>query len=89
MATLIDASVVIAAERGRLDLDRLLVEHAEQSVALAAITASELLHAVHRAATAAASVNVVEHDRIARIAAWLLGASARKRILLQHDVDRM
>jgi tRNA(fMet)-specific endonuclease VapC len=53
MATLIDASIVIAAERGRLDLDRLLLEHAEQSVALAAITASELLHGVHRAATAA------------------------------------
>jgi tRNA(fMet)-specific endonuclease VapC len=53
MATLIDASIVIAAERGRLDLDRLLEERAEQSVALAAVTASELLHGVHRASTAA------------------------------------
>jgi tRNA(fMet)-specific endonuclease VapC len=53
MATLIDASIVIAAERGRLDLDRLLAEQANESVALAAITASELLHGVHRASTAA------------------------------------
>jgi tRNA(fMet)-specific endonuclease VapC len=53
MATLIDASIVIAAERGRLDLDQLLEERAEQYVALAAVTASELLHGVHRASTAA------------------------------------
>ena len=49
MATLIDASVLIAAERGRVDLDVLLAEHGEEEIALAAITASELLHGVHRA----------------------------------------
>lgn len=49
MATLIDASVLIAAERGRLDLPALLQGHGEEDVALAAITASELLHGVHRA----------------------------------------
>ena len=49
MATLIDASVLIAAERGELDLDRLLPAQAGEEVALAAITASELLHGVHRA----------------------------------------
>lgn len=49
MATLIDASVLIAAERGRLDLDALARGHADEEVALAAITASELLHGVHRA----------------------------------------
>jgi tRNA(fMet)-specific endonuclease VapC len=50
MATLIDASVLIAAERGQLDLDALLAEHAGEEIAIAAITASELLHGVHRAA---------------------------------------
>lgn len=52
MATLIDASVLIAAERGRLDWDDVVADHAEVEVALAAITASELLHGVHRATSA-------------------------------------
>jgi tRNA(fMet)-specific endonuclease VapC len=50
MGTLIDSSVLIAAERGKLDLERVLREHAGERVAIAAITASELLHGVHRAA---------------------------------------
>ncbi len=49
MATLIDASLLIAAERGRLDWDEVVAAHAEEEVAVAAITASELLHGVHRA----------------------------------------
>jgi tRNA(fMet)-specific endonuclease VapC len=49
VATLIDASVLIAAERGQLDLDALLAARGQEEVALAAITASELLHGVHRA----------------------------------------
>lgn len=48
MAILIDSSVLIAAERGALDLRQALAEAGEE-VALAAITASELLHGVHRA----------------------------------------
>lgn len=47
---MIDASVLIAVERGRLDLDVVLSEHGPEQVAIAAITASELLHGVHRAA---------------------------------------
>jgi len=47
---LIDASVLIAAERGALDLDRLLAAQGGLEVALAAVTAAELLHGVHRAA---------------------------------------
>jgi len=43
VAAIIDTSVLVAAERGALDLDALLRE-----VMLAAITASELLHGVHR-----------------------------------------
>jgi tRNA(fMet)-specific endonuclease VapC len=50
VATLIDASVLIAAERGRLDLDAVVAQEADEVIALAAITASELLHGIHRAA---------------------------------------
>jgi predicted nucleic acid-binding protein len=49
MATLIDSSVLIDIERRRLSLDDLLAEHAEEEAAIAAVTASELLHGVHRA----------------------------------------
>jgi predicted nucleic acid-binding protein len=52
VATLIDASVLIAAERSRLDWDRVVAAHATEEIALAAITASELLHGVHRAPSA-------------------------------------
>ena len=50
MATLIDSSVLIAAERGQLDFDAIA---AEEDVAISAVTASELLHGVHRARTPA------------------------------------
>lgn len=53
MGTLIDASVLIAGERGQLDLEATLAEYAEEAFALSAITASELLDGVHRAKTAA------------------------------------
>ena len=53
MGTLIDSSVLIGAERQALDLDTALVAHADEPVGIAAITASELLHGIHRAATAA------------------------------------
>lgn len=49
MGTLIDASVLVAAERGTLDLDHVLAERGDQEILIAAITASELLHGVHRA----------------------------------------
>ena len=51
MGTLIGSSVLIAAERGRLDLEAAFDARADVSFAVAAITASELLHGVHRAAT--------------------------------------
>ena len=53
MGTLIDSSVLIATERGKLDLAAELGEQADEPVAIAAITASELLHGVHRAAKVA------------------------------------
>ena len=51
MATLIDSSVLIAAERGDLTLDAFSARYAEEDVAISAVTASELLHGVHRART--------------------------------------
>jgi tRNA(fMet)-specific endonuclease VapC len=48
---LIDSSVIIALERGKLALDDLAARLEPKTVAIAAITASELLHGVHRAET--------------------------------------
>lgn len=53
MGTLIDSSILVAAERRTLDLDAAMAGYAEDPVGIAAITASELLHGVHRAVTAA------------------------------------
>jgi predicted nucleic acid-binding protein len=53
VATLVDASVLIAAERGQLEPERILETHAGVGLALAAVTASELLHGVHRLRTSA------------------------------------
>ncbi len=49
MAVLIDASILIEAERGRLDLEPHVARHGEEESFLSVITASELLHGVHRA----------------------------------------
>lgn len=51
MGTLIDSSVLVAAERTKTGAQSLLVAHADEEIAIAAVTASELLHGVHRAAT--------------------------------------
>ena len=56
MGALIDSSVLIAAERGALDLDSILREHRDTEFALSSMTASELLHGVHRASTEARKV---------------------------------
>lgn len=53
MEALIDSSILIAAERGTLDLESALEKHRDSGFAIAAITASELLHGVHRARGAA------------------------------------
>jgi tRNA(fMet)-specific endonuclease VapC len=49
MAVLIDASILIESERGRLDLERHLAPRQQEEFFLSVITASELLHGVHRA----------------------------------------
>jgi tRNA(fMet)-specific endonuclease VapC len=50
---ILDSSVLIGAERGTLDLDALLRSLGTEPVAIAAITAAELLHGCHRASDAA------------------------------------
>ena len=101
MGALIDASVLIAAERGELDLERVLEEHRDTELALSAITASELIHGVHRANTEArkarreafvevllGSLPVVSFDLLAaRSHARLWARLASKGTLVgQHDL---
>jgi tRNA(fMet)-specific endonuclease VapC len=50
VAVLIDASILIEAERGRLQLEPHVARHGDEESFLSVITASELLHGVHRAA---------------------------------------
>lgn len=64
MGVLIDASVLIENERQRLDLDRHLEHRRQEEFFLSVITASELLHGVHRAEDA---------RRRARRSAWVEG----------------
>lgn len=49
MGLLIDASVLIEYERGRIDLEARLAPRADEEFFLSVVTASELLHGVHRA----------------------------------------
>jgi tRNA(fMet)-specific endonuclease VapC len=49
MGILIDSSVLIEYERGRIDLEDKLAGRAGEAAFLSVITASELLHGVHRA----------------------------------------
>jgi predicted nucleic acid-binding protein len=53
MGILIDSSVLIAWERDRLNLQSQLAQYAEDDFAISAVTASELLHGVHRTANPA------------------------------------
>ena len=49
MGVLIDASILIETERGRLDLEPHVAHHGEDEAFLSVVSASELLHGVHRA----------------------------------------
>jgi tRNA(fMet)-specific endonuclease VapC len=49
VAVLIDASILIEYERRRLDLERHLAQRQQEEFFLSVVTASELLHGVHRA----------------------------------------
>jgi tRNA(fMet)-specific endonuclease VapC len=50
---ILDSSVLIDGERGRLDLRQRLAGAEHEAVVISSITASELLHGVHRARTSA------------------------------------
>jgi predicted nucleic acid-binding protein len=101
LGALIDASVLIAVERGKIDFDAALSEHREEDFALSAITASELLHGVHRASSALlkarreayveallASLPVIAFDLVsARVHARLSALLAQKGIKVgAHDL---
>lgn len=49
MAVLIDASVLIAYERGLLDAELVVAGREDEDFLLSVVTVSELLHGVHRA----------------------------------------
>ena len=53
MGVILDTSVLIAAEKRRLDLTALFAAHEEEAFCIAAITAAELLHGVERTKPAA------------------------------------
>jgi len=96
----IDSSVLIAAERGQLDIRAALADHRDESFAISAVTASELLHGVHRVAAAKRSATeayvegllqqlpVLPFDLLtARIHARLWAQTmAKGRTVGQHDL---
>jgi len=101
VASLIDSSVLVDVERGRTDLGGLLEERGDRVVAMATITAAELLHGVHRlrvskrktraeavVETLLATVPVVPFDLVcARAHARLGAALARRGITVgTHDL---
>lgn len=48
MGVILDTSIIVAGERGTIRLDAMLESLGDEAVAIAAITASELLHGAHR-----------------------------------------
>jgi tRNA(fMet)-specific endonuclease VapC len=52
VAVLIDASILIEVEQGRLELEPHVAQRPEEEFFLSVVTASELLHGVHRAVQA-------------------------------------
>lgn len=72
MAVLIDASILIDAERGKLDLKPHVARRPDDESFLSVITASELLHGVHRA---------VQPEQRARRSAFVEGVLERFPLL--------
>jgi tRNA(fMet)-specific endonuclease VapC len=101
LGVVIDSSVFIASERGTFDLPAKLAQRAGEEAALSAITASELLHGVHRATQATvrarreafvervlANLVVLPFDEVAaRVHARLWATLAAKRTNIgPHDL---
>jgi len=72
VAVLIDASILLEVECGRLDLEPHVARRQDDESFLSVITASELLHGVHRA---------VEPQQLARRSAFVEGVLERFPIL--------
>jgi predicted nucleic acid-binding protein len=99
VATLIDTSVLVAAERGALDLAAVR-QREEEDVAISVVTAAELLHGVERlrgvrraraerfAETLLGSMPIVDFDLpIARVHAVLSADLAEKGVPIgAHDL---
>jgi tRNA(fMet)-specific endonuclease VapC len=69
---LLDASILIENERGRLDVEGHVRRHGEGETFLSVITVSELLHGVHRAPDGAT---------MSRRSAWVEAVAARFALL--------
>lgn len=100
MGVLLDTSVLIAVERDGADLHAFLATAGSESLAIAALTASELLHGLHRADSALrrarreefiewvfATVPVVAMDlAVARVHARIWAdLQARGQLIGAHD----
>lgn len=72
MGLLLDASILIENERGRLDVDGHVRRHLEAETFLSVITVSELLHGVHRAPDGATK---------SRRSAWVEAVTTRFEVL--------
>lgn len=97
---MIDSTLLVAAERGQVDLEALRRRHAGEAFVVAAITASELLEGVHRADTEARRIareafveNILEALRVipfdlsvARVHARLRARIPRDRQVGAHDL---
>ncbi len=102
MASLIDSSVLVDVERGRADLGALLEKRGDRGIAMAAITAAELLHGVHRlraskrktraeavVETLLASIPVIPFDLVCARAHARLGAELARRGITVGTHDLM
>ena len=102
MASLIDSSVLIDVERGRVVLGVLLEGRGDRGVAMAAITAAELLHGVHRlraskrktraeavVETLLSSIPVIPFDLVCARAHARLGAELARRGITVGTHDLM
>jgi len=58
LGTLVDTSVLIAAQRADIDFRKVLAKDGDDAVAIATISASELLHGPHRLSNAVARARV-------------------------------
>jgi predicted nucleic acid-binding protein len=102
VASLIDSSVLIDVERGRVVLGVLLEGRGDRGIAMAAITAAELLHGVHRlraskrktraeavVETLLSSIPVIPFDLVCARAHARLGAELARRGITVGTHDLM